>query len=84
MALYYSYRHEGIVRSSASVHVGGEIHADALNAAVVESPGFWVQADGHELEQAIKIATNGLNSKAPVRVMTFVGDEARKILLNWE
>jgi len=41
MALYYSYRHEGIAHLLVSVHVGGEIDADALNAAVIESPGFF-------------------------------------------
>lgn len=41
---------------------------------------YYAQADGDELVQAMKIL--GIES-VPFRVFTFVGDDAKRIFMNW-
>lgn len=74
-------------RDHATIHIGGNMPASLVSLAESrEGSSLVVQADGHELQHALVIVSNNQvndDNLASNRVAKFVGDEARKIILNW-
>ena len=83
MTLCCKFRYEGTLYTRFDVKVGDRIDRKAVESAELETPGTVVTVEGPELEQAMRIVTNNRTRYAPRQTMVFVGDEARKILLNW-
>lgn len=84
MALFYDFRYEG---EAFALSLRGDEPMDwrARIAARDETPTI-VEADGDELEYALLIVSNGQFTTEFMRnraSFIFVGDEARKIILNW-
>lgn len=67
-------------------HIGTAIPESTIHDAEYNRCNFVIQADGHELKRALMIVSNNMvydEHLANKSAAKFVGDEARKIILNW-
>lgn len=81
MALYCKIDQGGEAKAPDSIRLfnGHELHVQDKVPHIVADYVLRVQADGHELERALKLTGKPMVN----RVMRFYGDDAKFIVGNW-